>query len=516
MNPQELLKWAFDKYGDKITFASSFSIEDMVIIDLISKINPKASIFTLDTGRLPGETYEIMDRVNKRYGLSIKVFFPDRAKVEELVNKQGLFSFRKTIDNRKECCYIRKVEPLSRALLGMDAWITGLRREQSENRANLSKVDTDPSNPGRVKINPLIDWSQDQVWEYISANNVPYNRLYDSGYQSIGCEPCTRAVKEGESERSGRWWWEHEETKECGIHVPLKANAFKVKFNAPPISASPKPQKEIISEYSMSRLDQLENKSIYIIREAYKKFRDMAMLWSIGKDSTVLMWLVRKRFFGKVPFPAIHCDTTFKFKEIIEFREKYAKEWGLDLIVRKNEEALKQGMNSSKGRFNCCNALKTNALQLVMDQYKFKALLVGIRRDEEGSRGKERYFSPRGKDFKWNYKEQPPELWDQFKTDVDDQMHMRVHPLLHWNELDIWEYIKRENIPTLSLYFAKDGKRYRSVGCEPCCAPVNSNAATIDEIISELKTTTVSERSGRAHDKEQAYMMQKLRTQGFM
>ena len=266
----------------------------------------------------------------------------------------------------------------------------------------------------------------------------------------------------------------------------------------------------------MNHLNKLENQSIYIIREAYKKFRDVGLLWSIGKDSSVLLWLIRKSFFGKVPFPCIHCDTTYKFKEIIDFRDKYAKEWGLNLIVGKNEEALANGMCPDKSKFECCTALKTKALQAIIDKHKFKALFVGIRRDEEGSRGKERYFSQRGGDFKWDYKDQLPELWSQFNTDFDDKTHVRVHPLLHWNEIDIWQYIKREKIPALSLYFSKNGKRYRSVGCECCCKPIDSDAKDVDEIIEELKKTDVTGRAGRLHDREAAYMMQKLRAQGFM
>ncbi|MFQ6105767.1 MAG: sulfate adenylyltransferase subunit CysD [Candidatus Hydrothermarchaeaceae archaeon] len=263
-------------------------------------------------------------------------------------------------------------------------------------------------------------------------------------------------------------------------------------------------------------LDELESRSIYIIREAYKQFKDVAMLWSVGKDSTALLWLVRKAFFGKIPFPVIHIDTGYKFPKMYEFRDKYAKEWGLNLIVGKNEEAIKGGMCPGKGRLQCCTELKTNALKLTISKHNLKALLLGIRRDEHGIRAKERYFSPRNVEFKWNYKDQPPELWDQFKTKSDDQTHIRVHPLLHWTELDIWLYVKREGMPVTDLYFAKNGKRYRSIGCVPCCRPIDSNASTIDEIIEELKTTTVSERSGRAQDKEKAYMMQKLRSLGYM
>ena len=266
----------------------------------------------------------------------------------------------------------------------------------------------------------------------------------------------------------------------------------------------------------MEHLKKLENQSIFIIREAYSQFRKIAMLWSIGKDSTTLLWLVRKAFYGKVPFPIMHLDTEYKFKEIYQFRDKYAKIWKLNLIIYKNQEAINRGVSPAKGRFECCTQLKTNALKEGIAKYGFKALYLGIRRDEHGIRAKERYFSPRDEDFEWNYKEQPPELWDQYKTKAKDEEHLRVHALLGWREIDVWEYIKQENIPIVSLYFAKNGKRYRSIGCEPCCSPIDSDADTIDKIIEELKISKISERSGRAQDKESAYMMQKLRSLGYM
>lgn len=266
----------------------------------------------------------------------------------------------------------------------------------------------------------------------------------------------------------------------------------------------------------MPHLNKLENQSIFIIREAYSQFRNVAMLWSIGKDSTTLLWLVRKAFFGKIPFPVVHIDTTYKFKEIYEFRGKYAKEWNLNLIVAKNEEAVSRGIGPDSGKFHCCTELKTNALKGAIARHGFRALYLAIRRDEHGIRAKERIFSPRDEDFEWDYKNQPPELWDQYKTKAADEEHLRVHPMLGWREVDIWEYIKRENIPIVSLYLAKKGKRFRSIGCETCCMPVNSDADTIEKIIEELKTTKVSERSGRAQDKESAYMMQKLRSLGYM
>ena len=267
---------------------------------------------------------------------------------------------------------------------------------------------------------------------------------------------------------------------------------------------------------NLTNLDKLENQSIYIIREAYSQFREVALLWSIGKDSTALLWLVRKAFFGQIPFPVLHIDTTYKFEEIYRFREQYAQKWGLKLIIAKNEEALSKKMGPDKGKFQCCNELKTVALKNAIAQHGFKALYLGIRRDEHGIRAKERVFSPRDEDFEWDYKNQPPELWDQYKTKAAEEEHIRVHPLLGWREVDVWEYVMRENIPVTSLYFAKDGKRFRSIGCHTCCSPVDSEADTIEKIVEELKTSKVSERSGRAQDKEDDYMMQKLRSLGYM
>ena len=271
-----------------------------------------------------------------------------------------------------------------------------------------------------------------------------------------------------------------------------------------------------MNEYSY--LDELESKSIYIIREAYHQYRDqLAVLWSIGKDSTAMVHLVRKAFIGRVPIPVMHLDTTYKFKEIYKFRDHYAKKWGLKLLVARNEAAIKRGMAPEKGRLDCCTQLKTDTLKQAIGKYNFKALCLAIRRDEHAIRAKERYFSPRDANFQWNYQDQPPELWEQYnKSQGDNGFHFRVHPMLGWREVDIWRYIKRENLPIVDLYFSKNGKRFRSIGCETCCEPVPSMASTIDELIRELETTRTAERAGRTQDKEQAYMMQKLRALGYM
>src|SRR3989338_3295341 len=219
---EEFLKWALDRFSPKIALASSFGAEDVVLIDMLLSIDAKAAIFTLDTGRLNEETYEVMDRIRSKYKISIQSYFPVAARVESLERTKGFYSFRESIENKKECCGIRKIEPLNRALSGLDAWITGLRRDQSVTRAGVEKIELDKTHGGIFKINPLAAWTNDQIWEHIKEHKVPYNRLHDTGYASIGCAPCTRAVKPGEDIRAGRWWWENPEHKECGLHLPKK------------------------------------------------------------------------------------------------------------------------------------------------------------------------------------------------------------------------------------------------------------------------------------------------------
>ncbi|QSQ16894.1 phosphoadenylyl-sulfate reductase [Myxococcus landrumensis] len=215
---EQVLAWVEQQLGERAAIASSFGVEDMVLIDLARKHAPSLRVFTLDTGRLPPETYELIEVVRNRYGIAVETFFPDRARVEALESEQGYFSFRRSLEARKECCAIRKVEPLRRALQGRDGWVTGLRREQSLNRNQVSVVEYDAEHGGLLKLNPLAAWSRKQVWTYVRENGVPYSALHDRGYASIGCAPCTRAVKPYEDERAGRWWWESREHSECGLH----------------------------------------------------------------------------------------------------------------------------------------------------------------------------------------------------------------------------------------------------------------------------------------------------------
>lgn len=227
---QDLLEWAVAEFHPRIALAASFGAEDVVVIDMLMKLHPQARVFTLDTGRLPAETYALMEAIRERYGLAVEVYFPETRAVEAMVREHGVNLFYKSVENRKLCCHVRKVEPLGRALSGLDAWITGLRRDQVVTRAHVSKVEVDAEHGGIIKVNPLADWTWERVWKYIRVHDVPYNALHDRSYPSIGCAPCTRAVKAGEDLRAGRWWWERDPAaKECGLHVGKPAGLSAAK-----------------------------------------------------------------------------------------------------------------------------------------------------------------------------------------------------------------------------------------------------------------------------------------------
>ncbi|MCD8375854.1 MAG: sulfate adenylyltransferase subunit 2 [Oscillospiraceae bacterium] len=293
----------------------------------------------------------------------------------------------------------------------------------------------------------------------------------------------------------------------------------------------------------MDYLSKLENTSIFLLREAYASFENLCMLWSIGKDSTVLMWLARKAFYGHIPFPLVHIDTHYKIPEMIEYRDRLAKEYRINMIYGENAQALSEGKTYPDGavdRLTCCRALKTEALANTLSgawpRYRlnhetgayerddcrqaYTGVIVGVRADEEGSRSKERYFSPRDNHNDWNLDDQPPEFWNYYKTDFKPGTHLRIHPLLDWTELNIWEYIEREQIPTVSLYYDQgDGTRYRSLGCAPCTSPIRSTAKNPADIVEELRTgqlANIAERSGRKQDAEDGGGLETLRRDGYM
>ena len=293
----------------------------------------------------------------------------------------------------------------------------------------------------------------------------------------------------------------------------------------------------------MTHLEEIEANSIYILRESYKDFKNLVMLWSIGKDSTVLLWLARKAFLGHVPMPLMHIDTNYKIPEMIRYRDEIALKWKLNLIIGQNKKIINNKQTFPDGttdRLTCCRNLKSEALKhtlsgewpryrlnhesgkYVSDVNKeaYTGVIVGVRADEEGSRSKERCFSPRNKSNDWDVDDQPPELWNQYNTDFAPGTHLRIHPLLDWTELDIWEYIHKEKIPITSLYFDNgNNQRYRSLGCFPCTQPVSSNAKNVPDIIAELKSgkfVNIAERSGRAQDKDDGGGLETLRRDGYM
>lgn len=265
---------------------------------------------------------------------------------------------------------------------------------------------------------------------------------------------------------------------------------------------------------SMDDLDALEAQSIYILREAYSRVGRLAMLWSLGKDSNVMIWLAKRAFLGRVPFPVMHLDTGLEFPETYAFRDRYAREWGLDLIADACPPIAE--VDPSLPPASRLAARKTLGLKQALGRYGFAGIIAGIRRDEQATRAKERVFSPRGADGQWDFRDQPPEFWDQYNADFPPGTHVRIHPLLHWTEIDIWRYIQRESIPVVPLYFARDGRRYRSLGEIGITFPIRSDAGDIGAIIRELATTREPERAGRAmdHDSEDAF--ERLRVGGYM
>ena len=264
----------------------------------------------------------------------------------------------------------------------------------------------------------------------------------------------------------------------------------------------------------MDYLDQLESESVYILREAYRTIHPLGMLWSLGKDSNVMLWLARKAFLGRVPFPVVHVDTGKKFPEMYAFRDQYEEDWRLNLIcgdcppIEVIDASLPPAARSA--------ARKTEGLKALMAKEKFAGVFAGIRRDEQAVRAKERVFSPRGLDAEWEQHDQPAEFWGQYMTQMPIGSHIRIHPLLQWREIDIWRYTKRENIPVPDLYFSRKGYRYRSLGDQDITDPVKSSAATIDEVITELETTKIAERAGRAMDHEDEDAFERLRQHGYM
>jgi thioredoxin-dependent adenylylsulfate APS reductase len=225
--PEHALRWAISRFAPRLALATSLQVEGMVLLDMLWRIDPDVRVFTVDTGRLPQETYDLIDSVRERYGRPVEIFSPEAGELERFVGEHGPNPFYRSLELRVGCCEIRKVAPLARALADLDAWITGQRRAHQTTRRGIGVVERDIAHGGMVKLNPLAAWSDEQVWGYVRAHGLPYNALYDQGFTSIGCAPCTRATRPGDDPRSGRWWWETDAPKECGMHCVVDWNSLR-------------------------------------------------------------------------------------------------------------------------------------------------------------------------------------------------------------------------------------------------------------------------------------------------
>lgn len=230
-SPQDVLGWALARFGSRMAICTSFQIDGMAILDMAWRIDPTVRVFTIDTGRLPQDTYDLIDTVRQHYQIEIEVYYPDATQVESVARRHGMNLFYQDVNLRLLCCQTRKVLPLQRVLSSLDAWVTGLRRDQLSSRANTRKIEADNDHGGLVKLNPLADWTEEQVWDYVRTHRVPTHPFYDQGYTSIGCEPCTRPISAGEDHRAGRWWWENGALKECGMHCSIESGRFQREYD---------------------------------------------------------------------------------------------------------------------------------------------------------------------------------------------------------------------------------------------------------------------------------------------
>ncbi len=527
--------------GQPVTQASSLGAEDVVITHLLETLKASANasrwgsrfpadVFVLNTGKLHAETLTLLETSRASSTLTWRVFEPAQEQAIAFIKTHGELAMRESLALRKSCCHIRKVEPLGRALAGYGAWITGMRAEQSAARAEVPSIDT--SDTACTKYNPLVDWTWGDVLHYILINQVAYNALIDQFYPSIGCEPCTRAVSLGEDFRAGRWWWEDERAKECGLHVTEH------------------------KKLSNAHLDALEEETIFILREVAAVFERPALLFSGGKDSLVLLKCAEKAFGSKtngggLPYPLLMIDTGHNYQEVTDFRDLRAQELGAKLIVRSVEDSMARGTVRLRSPDEPRNAHQSVTLLEAIEEFRFDALIGGARRDEEKAPAKERIFSHRDSFGQWQPKNQRPELWNLFNTRRAPDEHFRVFPISNWTELDIWQYIARESIALPSIYYTHerdvvvrrggaDGSssllvpvtpltppragetvvrknvRFRTVGDITCTAPVESLAANAFDIVLETITADISERGAtRMDDQTSDASMEKRKKEGY-
>ena len=541
----ETLADARRRYPDA-ALASSLAAEDMVLTHAIFDAGLDLEVFTLDTGRLHAETLGVLDAIRQRYRREVTIYRPDAAAVDAYVAAHGAYAFYESVELRKACCQIRKVEPLKRALAGRGAWITGQRRAQSATRGELAREEQDATF-GLYKFNPLADWSEAEVWTVIRALGIPYNPLHDQGYPSIGCEPCTRALRPGEDLRAGRWWWESSDSKNAACmratgSSPSRPSATLAGHEFENHDSREHPMSAVIQR---SHLDWLESEAIFILREVAAECERPVLLFSGGKDSVVLLRLAEKAFRpGGFPFPLMHIDTGHNFAEVIDFRDARAAELGETLIVRSVEDSIKRGSVVLRRETDSRNAAQAVTLLEAIEEFGFDACIGGARRDEEKARAKERIFSFRDEFGQWDPKAQRPEVWNLFNTRVHRGENMRVFPISNWTELDVWQYIQREGLALPSIYYAHEREvvrrkgllvpvtrltppqegerverlqvRFRTVGDISCTCPVASDAADTAAIIAETAVTDITERGAtRMDDQTSEASMERRKKEGY-
>ncbi len=494
--PPAILAALAARHPGRIAILSSFGTESAVLLHMASLVDRDLPILFLDTERHFPETLAHRDTLAARLGLTgLRDLRPDPAEVSLEDPLGGLWSFAPD-----DCCALRKVRPLDRALAEFDVLVDGRKRHHGEDRSALAILREEG---GRWRASPLAAWNAAEIEDYRRRHELPAHPLAAHGYASVGCATCTSPVAAGEGPRAGRW--RGTAKTECGIHRPT------------PTPPQPAPAKKLPMTphlRAMDDLDELEADSLFILREAYSRVRPLALLWSLGKDSNVLIWLARKAFLGRVPFPVMHLDTGLEFPEAYAFRDRYAQEWGLDLIADPCPPL--EATDPTLPPASRVAARKTEGLRAAIQRYGLSGLIAGIRRDEQATRAKERVVSPRAEDGNWEFRDQPPEFWDLYNLDRPPGAHVRIHPLLRWTELDVWRYIARENIPVCELYFARNGRRFRSLGEIGITHPVVSDAADIPAILAELRVTTEPERGGRSMDNETEDAFERLRVGGYL
>ena len=474
-----------DEMPGRIALVSSFGAESAVLLAMAAEVDPAVPVVFLDTGKLFPETLRYRDKLIEQLGLAnVQTYRPDPGTEASQDSAGALWR-----DDPDACCELRKVEPLDRALKGFAGWITGRKRFQAKNRADLPTVE---ASEGKIKINPLARWTAAEIAAEFKRRDLPQHPLVADGFLSIGCMPCTTKAAPAGDARSGRWAGLAK--TECGIHLPRMA--------------AKRPSRAV------KHLKDLESQSIYILREAFARMDRLSMLWSVGKDSNVLIWLARKAFYGRVPFPVVELDTGMELPEVYAFRDRYAAEWGLDLRIETCPPVAEIDPSLPPAAREA--ARKSAALMNLIRRNRLTGVIVGIRRDEQSTRAKERVFSPRTDRGDWDIHRQPAEFWDHYKVRPAQGGHVRIHPLLDWTELDVWRYIKSEGIPIVPAYLAKDGQRYRSLGEQNITLPMSSEAASVDEIIAELELTRAPERAGRTMDHEAEDAFERLRSAGYM